>query len=77
MIPDNIPKNAIGIYCEYGNFKGKFWVWPTVGNRKERWQWSALGQNGEENKREEAITAARRYVMKELNKPTEGETESV
>lgn len=65
MINDNIPKNAIGIYVEYGKFRGKIWVWPIVSTRQERWQWACLGGNGEEEKREQAIEAARCFIRNE------------
>lgn len=56
---DNIPANARRITYDYGHgISGTFHLWESHG----RWQWSALGNCGEESTQLEAYYAARHWI---------------
>lgn len=56
---DNIPTNAIMVTYNYGGgVAGSFHIWQA----KDKWQWSALGANGEEASQISALTAARSWI---------------
>lgn len=56
----NIPANATEVTFKYGKgIDGSFYVWPARG----KWQWEALGNNGEEDSQEKAITSARDWIL--------------
>lgn len=59
MITDNIPPHAIRTYFHARNGKhGLFYVW-TFGRQ---WVWSALGNGGFTDTKEEAEQAAKRWI---------------
>lgn len=72
---DNIPLHATKVTLEFDKIRGTFFIWPTKvdmrvveGNvqsrpsSQARYQWSGLGNCGEEATFEKAVTAARDFV---------------
>ena len=56
----NIPSHARPVRFIYGKYKGTFYVWETPTGK---WQWDALGNNGEEGGMNEAINAAKDWII--------------
>jgi hypothetical protein len=56
----NIPDHATKITFEYGKgMQGVFHIWRTP---QDRWQWHAVGADGEEGTAREALTQARKWI---------------
>jgi hypothetical protein len=65
-MPENIPPHAVSITFDYDGVKGRIHLWdvraPHPREAYVNWQWSALGNNGEEESYEKAIASARSWV---------------
>lgn len=56
----SIPTNCkIRVTFQYGPSQGYFHIWPSG----HKWQWEALGNNGEEVTANKAIEAARKWII--------------
>lgn len=53
-----VPKTATKILYRAGSKRAYYFVWPA----KNKWQWEALGNGGEENSLREATEKAKRWI---------------
>ena len=67
---NNAPEKAVPVRYSYGRNKGVFFIWQSGSKLVlgQKWYWSALGNQGKENTREQAIEAARVWIVSSVSK---------